>query len=388
MGDLLSGLGSQATTLAMPLLVLYLTGSAADAGLAGFARGLGWPLASLPGGVVADRVDRRALLIACALVRALAMGSVVVALALGRPPLFQLLIVAFVDAALSSVALTAERGLLPEVVDEHELPDAVAANEARLSLAVIGGPPLGGALYAIARSLPFLADALSFFAAALAAVAIRIRPAAPPRERTPAVAAVREGIAWLWSHPFLRDGALFYAAANLTLSAIELLGILIARHHGASAAAIGIALAILGAGGVISTVIAGPLRRRMAARWAVLAEAYVAVPCVVALLACRSALAVGVVLGVQVLPVAVSSTVVVGERLTASPEHLRGRIQASASLISGAIGWAGPLAVGVLFQAAGETAAVLTLATWTALVAGAGTLSRGFRMAPAATRPG
>ena len=83
------------------------------------------------------------------------MGSVVLALALGRPPLVQLMVVAFADAALSTVALIAERGLLPEVVATEALPDAVAANEARMALSSIGGPPLGGALYGLARGLPF-----------------------------------------------------------------------------------------------------------------------------------------------------------------------------------------------------------------------------------------
>lgn len=384
-GDTLSQFGSQATTIAMPLLVLFLTGSAADAGLVGFARGLGYPLSALPGGALADRVDRRRLMIACALVRALAMASVAIAIALGRPPLAQLILVALADAALSTVALIAERGLLPEVVEPGALPDAVAANEARIAVAVIGGPPLGGALYGLARGLPFAADAISFLAVALAALGIRARPPLPARDlgQSPA-AAIREGLVWLWSVPFLRDGSMLYAAANLTLLAAELLGVLIARHHGASSAAIGVAFAIVGAGGVLSTLIAGWLRRRLTPRWAVLSEVWFAVICVPALLMCRSALAVGVVLGIQFLPIALSSSVVVGGRLALTPSHLRGRVQASAAFISGGVAWAGPLAIGLLFQDAGETSAVLALFGWTAFVAVGGTLSRGFRQAPAA----
>ena len=383
-GDTVSELGSQATTIAMPLLVLYLTGSAADAGLVGLARAIAYPLVALPAGAVADRVDRRALLIAAALVRAMAMGSIMVALALGHPPLVHLMVVAFADAAMSTVAVIAERGLLPEVVAVASLPDAVAANEARMSLSAIGGPPLGGALFGIARSLPFLADAVSFVAAGAAALGLRVRPAPIARTASSsAVAEVWEGVTWLWARPFLRDGSLFYAAANLTLFSAELLGVLIARRHGASSAAIGVAYALVGAGGVMSTLIAGWLRRRLSPRWAVLAEGYSAVLCVPLLLLCRSALAVGLVLAVEFLPMAVSSSVVVGGRLALTPDHLRGRVQAAAAFLSGAVAWVGPLAVGVLFQDAGETATVLTLAGWTVLVAVAGTLSRGFRMAPA-----
>jgi MFS family permease len=384
-GDVLSQVGSQATTLAMPLLVLFLTGSAADAGLVGFARALGYPVTALPGGAIADRVDRRRLMIVCALVRAVAMASVALALVTGGPPLAQLLVVAFLDAALATVAMIAERGLLPEVVEPGALPDAVAANEARIAIAVIGGPPLGGALYGLARGLPFVADALSFLAVALAALRVRVRPAPIARDVTQSpVAAIREGMAWLWSVPFLRDGSLLYAAANLTLFAAELLGVLIARQHGASPAAIGVAFALMGAGGVLSTLIAGSWRRRLSPRWAVLTEVWFAVACIPALLLCRSALAVGFVLAIEVLPLALSSSVVVGGRLALTPSHLRGRVQASAAFLSGTVAWIGPLAVGVLFQDAGEAAAVLALSAWTVLVAAAGTMSRGFRQAPEA----
>jgi MFS family permease len=109
-GDVLSGLGSQATSVAMPLLVLV------------------------------DRMDRRRVMIGCAAGRALAMGSLVVMLAVGRPPFWQMLVVAFLNAMLWSVSLIAERGLLPAVVPAQTLSDAVALNEARESVATIGGP--------------------------------------------------------------------------------------------------------------------------------------------------------------------------------------------------------------------------------------------------------
>ncbi len=385
-GDVLSGLGSQATQVAMPLLVLSLTGSPAKAGIVGFARSLAYPLSTLPAGVVADRVDRRQLMIVCAVGRALAMGSVVLVLALGRPPLAQLLAVAFVNAVLWSTSMIAERGLLTAVVPQSTLPDAIALNEAREAVAVIGGPPLGGALFGIARGLPFLADTVSFVAAGLTVFGVRI-PASAEQDRRgqeKAGRAIREGLSWLWRAPFLRDGSLLYAGANVTIGAVELLAVLIARRHGASSAAIGVAFAIIGAGGVASAVLAGPLRRRFTPRWSVLCEPWFAVALAPLLLLCRSALAVGGVVAVMFLPMALSTSVVIGHRLTLTPDRLRGRVQASASFIAGSIAWIGPLAVGVLFQDAGETVAVLTLAGWTLAIAIAATLSSGLRQLPSA----
>lgn len=384
-GDALSELGSQATTVAMPLLVLSLTGSPGKAGIVGFARSLAFPLTTLPGGVVADRFDRRTLMIACAAARAAAFGSIVVVLALGRPPLAQLLLVAFVNAALWSLSMTAERGLLSAVVSVNALPDAVALNEARVAVGAIGGPPIGGALFGIARGLPFLADTASFVAAGLAAVGVRV-PAGAERDRAEtahAGRAIRDGLAWLWRAPFLRDGSLLYAGANVTIGAVELLAILIARHHGASSAAIGVAFAIIGAGAAASSALAGPLRRRLTTRWSVLCEPWVAVALVPLLLLCHSALAVGFVVAAMFLPMTLSSSVVIGNRLALTPDRLRGRVQASASFIAGSIAWLGPLAIGLLFQVAGETPTVLTLAGWALAIATAATLSRGLRQIPA-----
>lgn len=384
-GAVLSELGSQATVVAMPLLVLALTSSPAKAGIVGLARSLAYPLTPLPAGALVDRWDRRRVMIGCAAGRALAMGSLVVMLAIGRPPFWQLLAVAFLNAMLWSVSMIAERGLLAAVVPAQTLSDAVALNEARESVAAIGGPALGGALFGIARGLPFLADAISFLAPGRAVLGVRVMPAAaaPVGGRPSMPQAIREGVAWLWQRPFLRAGSVLYAAANVTLVSVELLAVLIARHHGASSAAIGVAFAIIGAGGVASAILARPLRRRLSTRWSVLSEPWFAVVFVPVLLLARSALVIGAVVAVMFLPLALSSSVVVGQRLALTPDHLRGRVQASASFIAGSIGWIGPLAIGVLFQDAGETTTVLSLTGWTLAVAVAATRSGGLRQPPA-----
>ncbi len=384
-GDTLSQLGSQAVTVALPLLVLSLTGSPAQAGLVGFARAVAYPLSALPAGVLVDRWNRRWVMIGCDVGRALAMGSIPLVLAFGRPPLIQLLVVAFLDAALVSAALIAERGLLTQIVPEEALADAVVLNEARAAIAAIGGPSLGGALFGLARGLPFVANVASFAASALAAAGVRVPPA-PARPREPSARdlrvmgrEIREGVSWLWHQPFLRAGSLLYAAANLTLGAVELLGVLVARRHGASSAAIGLAFAIVGAGGLAGALLAGPLRRRMSSRWAVLTEVWFDVILMPVLLLCRSGLAVGCTIAVMLLPMALSSGVVVGQRLALTPDHLRGRVQASASFLAGTIAWLGPLAVGIIFQSAGEAAAVLALTGWTLVVALGATLTKGLR---------
>ncbi|HEY6353223.1 MAG TPA: MFS transporter, partial [Burkholderiaceae bacterium] len=150
-------------------------------------------------GVLADRFDRRQLMIICSMGRAVTMGSVALVLMLGRPPLAQLVAVAFLDALGWTVSNIAERGLLAAVVPPDALADAVALNEARDSVAMIGGPPLGGALFGIARALPFVADTASFAGAGLAVLGVRVAPGAEPAVPLGKPGpAIREGLSWLW----------------------------------------------------------------------------------------------------------------------------------------------------------------------------------------------
>ena len=81
-GQAASALGSRASTIAYPLLVLALTGSPADAGIVGFAATIPYLVLQLPAGVLVDRVDRRRAMLACDAGRLVILAGV----AAGRPP--------------------------------------------------------------------------------------------------------------------------------------------------------------------------------------------------------------------------------------------------------------------------------------------------------------
>src|SRR5690349_981380 len=93
-GQLLSSLGSTSTGVVYPLLVLALTHSPAKAGLVSFARFAATALLALPAGVLADRHDRRRLMIAADVVRAAAVAALTVAIATDELAFWQLLAVA------------------------------------------------------------------------------------------------------------------------------------------------------------------------------------------------------------------------------------------------------------------------------------------------------
>jgi MFS family permease len=76
-GEVLSELGSQTSTVAYPLLILALTGSAAKAGVVGLAKWLPLALFAVPAGVLADRLNRKRLMIACDAIRMVAAASII-----------------------------------------------------------------------------------------------------------------------------------------------------------------------------------------------------------------------------------------------------------------------------------------------------------------------
>jgi MFS family permease len=151
-GQLLSAMGSEATAIAYPLLALAVTHSPGRAGVVSFARLVPFALLQLPAGVAADRVDRRRMMVAADLVRAVAIGVLAAAIVAGDASFVLLAVVALVESAATVVFTTAATGALRSVVPVPQLPDAVGAVTARIATVNLAGPPLGGFLFGRARS--------------------------------------------------------------------------------------------------------------------------------------------------------------------------------------------------------------------------------------------
>jgi MFS family permease len=385
-GEVLSELGSQTATVAYPLLVLALTHSAGKAGVVGLARWVPLALLALPAGALADRFDRKRLMIGSDVVRLLGAGSIVLALALGHPPYGQIVIVAFLDGTMFIVSYVCERGALQQVVPSDQVQDAVAQNEARTWAAAIVGPPLGGLLFAAARALPFAADAVSYVCSTVAISLTRTDFQAArtdaPGPSAPLSAQLAEGFRWIWQWPFLRITSVLFAVGNPVYTGLYLLAILLAKRHGASASDVGAMFSIVGVLGVTGALAANAIRRRVAPRTIVLAEQYLLLGALFLLLLVHAALLIGVLVGVAEGLTPVTNSVVAGSRVAAAPSHLQGRVQASATMSTMAFAWVGPLAVGLLFQQLGPTATILALAGWASLFATIATFSPSLRQGP------
>ena len=362
-GQLLSSVGSDAATIAYPLLVLALTGSPARAGVVTFVRTLPYGVLFLPAGLAADRVDRRRLMIAADAVRGVALVALTAVIIAGHPPFWAILAAALVEGSGSVVFAAASVGALRAVVPALQLPDAVGVQTARTSLVNLAGPPLGGVLFGIARSLPFIADAASYVASTVSLLAMRT-PFQQPRAR--ARAGLRdelaEGFRYLWGQPFLRTCAFLYGLGNFTLPGVFLVVIVAGRQAGLSGGRIGLLFTVFGACLLVGSLLSGPARRRLSMRTIIRIEliawlgtaAYLVWPDVYVLVAAILP---------QAVAMPITDSAVVGYRVAVTPDYLLGRSES----VRGAISWMltplGPLAAGLLLESVSprETIAAFTL---------------------------
>jgi hypothetical protein len=376
-GQLLSAAGSEATAIAYPLLVLALTGSQAKAGVVAFARIVPFALFGLPAGVVADRFDRRAVMIAADLVRALTVAALGLLVALDAVAFWQIPVVAFVEGVGSAFFAPAASGALRSVVPASQLAGAANVQEVRHATVIIAGPPVGGALFGLGRALPFLADAVSYAFSVLSLALMRT-----PFQQARAVARggwdYFEGWRFLWGQPFLRTTTFLYGLANFIVPGLLLAVVIVGEAQGLSSGAIGLLLAVFG-GCLLLGGLASPLiRRRLSARAIMLLELWAWTGCAAFVLWPDV-----YVLTASILPAGVAipntDSVVIGRRLALTPDPLVGRVESVRSTIALLIAPLGPLVAGVLLGAVSERAAIAVFAVLALLLALWGTFSPALR---------
>jgi predicted MFS family arabinose efflux permease len=133
------------------------------------------------------------------------------------------------------------------------------------------------------------------------------------------------------------------------LHRLYLLAILLAKHHGASSAAVGAMFAIVGAGGILGAILAGSIRRRLTARSVIAGEQWVLVTSVLLLLLVHNALLIGVLVAAAEFGTPITNSLIAGSRVAATPDRLQGRVAAISAGVAMSLAWLGPLAVGFAF---------------------------------------
>ncbi|MFC1400698.1 MULTISPECIES: MFS transporter [Streptacidiphilus] len=366
-GNTLSALGTSVSAIAFPLLVLASTGSVSKAGVIGSANLLGVVVTALWGGVLADRVSRRAILVAGPLAQAAVLAAVTVLARADRPSLPLLVAASLLSGLLSGVVMGAGTPALARIVPKEQLATANGQAMSRDMLAQLLGAPVGGVLFGLARWVPFGADALSFVFAALGALNIR-RPLGPDRDaaapRTSVLADVSAGLRFVRVQPFVRFVVVMASVLNMVAQAFLLLLIALVAHRGGGPTAIGLVSATTVAGGFAGSLVAPAVARRFRARVLLCGAVWIftlglavtaLVPQVweIALVVCLTQVAT--------VPVNVVLTTYL---MRLVPDGMLGRVAAVNRFGAYALEWCGPLLAGLfvaLFGAPGGMLALLVV---------------------------
>ena len=382
-GQVVSTVGSSASQIIYPLLILALTDSPAAAGIAASMRALPYLLFSLPVGALVDRWDRRRVMIGSDVGRVLAIASIPVALAFDALSLPQIYAVSFIEGTLFVFFNIAEVTALSRVVPAAQLPQAAAQNEAAFGAAGIIGPSFGTILFqTLGRSAPFIADAISFALSALSVTLIKadFRKAAPPPSRG-LLHDIGEGLRWMWQMPLIRTMAFLTGGLNMVNAAAPLILIVIARKLGANAAEIGLIFSIGALGGIAGSLIGGRIQRSFSFTQVILAVMWINA----LLFALYGVVAHFILLGVISALIwtlgPVYNVVQFSYRLALIPDQLQGRVNSAFRLLAFGFNPLGAALSGWLLEYAGTDTAVMVFAAWCLLLAGGATLNRHVRNA-------
>ena len=227
MGQIVSITGSQMQLAAINWHIYLLTGSALALGLVGACRAVPIILCSLAGGVVADVVDRRRLMMTTQAVMLLCSAILAIVTFRGLLHVWPIFLLTAIASAAWAFDTPARQGLMPTLVPLKDFPNAVSLSMLMFQVGLIVGPPLAGFLLAShGPALVYTINAASFVAVILGLALMRTSGRPEKDESQPArisLAALLEGLRFVWRTPIIVQTmtldfmATFFASANQLL---------------------------------------------------------------------------------------------------------------------------------------------------------------------------
>jgi MFS family permease len=406
----ISTLGDGVTGVAAPLLAASITTSPLVVSGVVFAVSLPWLLFSLLSGGLVDRLDRRRVMVVVDWIRAAAIGTLGVAIALHRADVTLLYGVMFLLGTGETLFRAASLSMLPALVRPAQLERANSRlSGARTVVHDMVAGPLGGLLFATAAATPFLLDAGSFAVGAvllgLLPGAFRATPAALPTERSarpagptaqpaepgphPAGPAelpdrtgarpslrveITAGLRWLLAHRLLRTLAVLIGLLNLTLTAaLSILVLLATQRLGLGSVGYGLLFTTFAVGGLLGALVGERLIRTFTASVTLRAGLLVETGFHLTIALVANPIGVGAAFAAFGVHASLWTIVSTSIRQRLTPPELLGRVNSAYLFLAAGGNAAGALLGGVVATHFGLTApywigfvvaALVTAATW------------------------
>lgn len=264
-GTVITQMGQWMQQVAIGWLVLDLTDSPAFLGLVGFARGLPMLFLALPAGVLADRVDRRKLLMVFQAVGALVAVVLAALVVFDSIKPWHVIVLSILGGGVMAFIAPTRQALVPGVVPRELMANAIAMNSAGQNATRIVGPSLAGVLIsAVGTAICFVAQAIGFIWAFIMSFQLRV----PPAVQTGARASVREnitdGLSYIRGSSTL-SGLMVMAAIPILLAQpyIQMMPVFARDVLDAGSAGLGLLMAANGAGALVGVLLYGAYGHRI-----------------------------------------------------------------------------------------------------------------------------
>jgi MFS family permease len=262
-GATISLLGDQCYLVALPWLVLQMTGSAVAMGTILMSAAVPRAILMLLGGAVSDRMSPRKIMMATASTRTIFVAALGVLVWLNVLRIWELYVLAFAFGVADAFGLPAGSAYLPSIVKREQLVAANGAFQSTVQLTTMAGPaPAGFLIKALGIAWAFFLDAISFLFIIAALWALPDPPRAQPGEPKKAVwHSIGEGIRYVGKDIQLRSLMLLAAIMNFCITGPVGVGLAyLARTRFGSPAAYGSLLSAAAAGALIGSLLSGVLR--------------------------------------------------------------------------------------------------------------------------------
>jgi MFS family permease len=260
-GQLISLVGRQITLVAVPFQVYSLTRSALDVGLLGIVQAVPLICGSLGGGAIADRFDRRRVLIVTQVCLASCSGLLALGAFIGHPPLLEIYAVVAVAALVGAVDAPTRTAIIPNLVGVDRLAGALSLNIILFQTTLVAGPAIGGLVIAnLGLPAAYAVDVITF-SAALTAVALLPPQGRSSSERERPLAAIVRGLRFARGQPVILGGFAMDLAAMIFGLPRAVFPVLAATTFHAGPLGLGLLYAAPGLGAVLAALASGAVAR-------------------------------------------------------------------------------------------------------------------------------
>jgi len=262
-GSTLSAVGGALTMFAVPLQVYDITRSPFAVGALGMAQMIPTVTIGLLGGAIADAVDRRKLVLVATGGSSVVSAGLAAQAFAGLRSVWLLYALAAVSASLSAINAPVQRTFIPSLLPADQLTAGLALNRLSFQIMLTAGPALAGLITAVSGlglRACYLTDAASFAGSLYGVARLPALPRSAGAAR-PGLRAVAAGVRYIGRSQVLAGAFLADLAATVFGLPVALFPAINAERFGADPRTLGLFTTAIGAGGLVSAALSGPVGR-------------------------------------------------------------------------------------------------------------------------------